>query len=189
MNRRQSSILLLIIALGVLLFSAPWELFVQPWYAFLALLLGSLGYYFGVLTCHGHAKSRYLWITIISFALLNLLHSLIDGLSIVHGAQHSSLGIVLHELVRQPGLYIILFGLLSPFTLSSRTKWLVSITTITGIWLAGLLLGSRVGQLLTRFESLHTAVELLVFVLIGDITHHIAEEFQKSKTKTCCHDH
>ena len=92
-------------------------------FAAIALLLG---YQFGRWTCHLHSRAQGFWITVIIFALLNLLHSMIDGASIGGVASFASgVAVLTHELARQPALYVVLWGMLTPFTLHTRLRVLI----------------------------------------------------------------
>ncbi len=85
-------------------------------YALVAIIIG---YWFGKWTCHLHKKQNGLWITVAVFSILNLMHSMIDGASI-GGVTSFTAGIAIlsHEFARQPALYVVLWGMLTPFILA-----------------------------------------------------------------------
>ena len=142
----------------------------------------ALGYLFGRYTCDTATKSEGFWLTVTLFAGLNLLHSTIDGISLV-GIRNawSGIGAVAgHELVRQPALFVVAWAMLEPFgTRRMYRKVLATIVAVTGVWAVGLALGHLGGAWVSQFEWMRTILGYAVFLFLGDIAHHIVDEVTK----------
>lgn len=151
---------------------------------FFAAIVVILGVFLGQITCHFHQRSVGFWVTLVIFVALNILHSMIDGVSL-HGYDSASLAAVLsHEVARQPALYLVLWGMLAPFSLNKSIKLLIVPVVVTGAWLTGVSLGTTI----SLAEGFHVIAEMGVFFFIGDILHHLYEEFQKIiRPEKCCH--
>ncbi len=151
---------------------------------FVALALIA-GYQFGRWTCHLLTKQSGLWITILVFVVLNFLHSLIDGAAI--GDLRSffqGTAVLSHELARQPALYIVLGGMLTPFMFTRYHRVLIAFFAVTGISILGIVIGQKLSLHLTDISWLHPLAEYAVFLFIGDIIHHIRDERQKLRQRT-----
>jgi len=149
----------------------------------------AIGYWFGKWTCHLHKKQRGFWLTIAVFVILNLLHSMIDGASI-GGATSFASGIALlsHEFARQPALYIVLWGMLTPFVLSKPLRFLIVPLAVSCVWLLGAYIGSNLFVKIHETTWLEPIADMAMFLFLGDILHHIIEQYQKLKSKkACCH--
>lgn len=148
-----------------------------------------LGYYFGKWTCHLHTKKNGFLITVTVFILLNFLHSLIDGASVGSSTTIPKLVAILsHELARQPALYIILWGMLTPFTMRKYQRLFLIPLIVTGTWCTGLYIGQGLLHQVSIVPWLEPVVNQTVFLFIGDIIHHIVEESRKlQKSNMCCH--
>ncbi len=150
-----------------------------------------LGYQLGKWTCHAHARNIGLWVTVGIFTILNFTHSLIDGASLAAGfgrriesVQWAAL--LSHELARQPALYIMILAILAPL----RSKWLLAPLLVTGVWWTGLQLGKSTGSIVRDVHGLELVTNLGLFLFLGDILHHLREEWEKITGKNkCCHDH
>lgn len=140
------------------------------------------GFYFGKLTCAQNMKTRGFWITLLIFGFLNLLHSTIDGIGLLEFSNlYQRNALLIHELIRQPTLYVLMWAMLEPFTTPKFIKVLMSFFAVTGIWLIGLGLG-RLGIFATLEQSfLHEFISYGIFIFIGDIAHHAYDEFEKIK--------
>lgn len=140
------------------------------------------GFYFGKLTCAQGMKERGFWLTLLFFGLLNLLHSTIDGLGFAQFSKtHEITGLLFHEIIRQPTLYVLMWAMLEPFKTSKTIKIFTSLFAVTGIWLIGLGLG-RLGIFAALEQSfLHEFISYGIFIFIGDIAHHAYDEFEKIK--------
>ncbi|MCX6757515.1 MAG: hypothetical protein NTZ44_01365 [Candidatus Nomurabacteria bacterium] len=154
---------------------------------FLVIFITIVGYIFGELTCHFHSKGKGFILTLGIFILFNLAHSTIDGIS----WNNNIIAVFLHELVRQPVLFLLLWGLLIPFTeIKKGWKILTCIFSVSLVWIVGLILGVSIHGFATKIETWHGIIELLVFLLIGDLIHHLVEESKKDgKIETCDHNH
>ncbi len=149
----------------------------------LAVSLFVLGYIFGEATCHFHSKSKGLALSLVLFFLFNLTHSVIDGIA----WNGNILAVFLHESVRQPTLYLLLWGIMTPFSVITRQqKILISIVSVTGIWMIGLWIGADLYQLIDQAPGLHQIIEVFVFLLIGDLMHHLVEEITKLRNPHSC---
>lgn len=137
-----------------------------------------LGFLLGKITCSHHLKKFGFWITIILFSLLNTLHSMIDGVSLIHSASASGWAVILlHEIIRQPLLYVIIWGLLMPFTISKSAKGFWAFVAVTGTWILGLYLGRWFGAGLETMEWLHPYLAGSMFILAGDMIHHVWDTY------------
>ncbi len=153
----------------------------------IAITIG-LGYWIGMWTCHFHKRQQGLWVTVAIFVLLNLLHSMIDGASI-GGMESFAAGIAVltHELARQPVLYLVLWGMLAPFIV--RRRLVVVPIAVTGVWLVGAYMGYQLFTQVNDTPWLANVAHLSLFLFMGDIIHHVLEEYKKLRTSTsCCHD-
>jgi|JI10StandDraft_1071094.scaffolds.fasta_scaffold653557_2 hypothetical protein len=141
-----------------------------------------LGFWFGKITCSMHSKKTGFWITVSLFILLNLFHSLIDGVTLTHlSVLYKNIAIYSHELLRQPALYIVFWSMLQPFLISKSTKMGISIIAITGVWILGMYLGTLLGASVQELHINDVFLELLIFIFIGDIIHHLYDEFPGKK--------
>jgi hypothetical protein len=187
--RRYVNIILSGIALVAVLVLTVGHFEYEGWYTIIfALIALGIGYWFGKWTCHIHKRQKGFWITIVVFVLLNLMHSMIDGAS-VGGVDSFSKGIAIlsHEFARQPALYIILWGMLTPFTLS-RHRLLIVPIAVTGIWFVGVYLGYEFFLHVSQADWLEPIADQAMFLFLGDIIHHLYEEYRKLTHKdTCCH--
>lgn len=155
-----------------------------------ALLSLVIGYQFGTWTCHFHTKQKGFWITISVFVALNLLHSMIDGASIGGFSSFSqSIAVLSHEFARQPALYIVLWGMITPFITGTYHRLLVVPIIVTGVWLIGVFLGQELFMHIDRAPWLEPLADQAMFLFLGDIIHHIIEEGRKLRNrKDCCHN-
>jgi hypothetical protein len=137
-----------------------------------------IGYLFGKLTCSNHLRNWGFWATFGLFALLNTIHSIIDGtsLSMITGA-NTFLVMVIHEIVRQPVLYIIILGLIAPFSLSKNHEILIAFISVTGTWIVGMILGNILGANIHDLSWIHPYVASSIFILAGDMIHHVWDEY------------
>lgn len=155
-----------------------------------ALLALVAGYWFGTWTCHLHKKQNGFWITIGVFAILNLLHSMIDGAS-VGGITSFTNGIAIlsHEFARQPALYVVLWGMLTPFVAFKSYRLFIVPFAVTGVWLLGAYIGFELFLHVNNASWLEPIADMAVFLFLGDILHHIYEEYRKLTQKAdCCHN-
>lgn len=162
----------------------------QGWQTLVYVLVATgAGYWFGQWTCHLHKRQRGFWLTSIVFAVLNFLHSMIDGVSIGEFSSVSSgIAILSHELARQPVLYIVLWGMLTPFVGKKLSRIIIVPGIVSGVWLLGVYTGNQLFQSAGHIATLEPFVEYGVFIFLGDIIHHIIEEYRKYRnTDSCCH--
>ncbi len=154
-----------------------------------ALIALGIGYWLGSWTCHLHKRQGGFWVTILVFVVLNLLHSMIDGASI-GGISSSASGIAVlsHELARQPALYIVLWGMLAPFIAHKPYRLLIVPLAVTGVWILGAYTGYELFFHINQAVWLEPIADMALFLFLGDILHHIYEEYRKLRSKdTCCH--
>ncbi len=141
-----------------------------------------IGYLFGKLTCSVHSKKTGIWITVIVFVALNLIHSLIDGLTLTTIAiEYRNLAIYSHELIRQPALYVLFWAMLTPFNIHTVKKILLSVLAVTGIWILGMSIGTSGGYILGNLHIADKFLSLSIFIFIGDILHHLYDDFPYKK--------
>lgn len=141
-----------------------------------------LGFWFGKITCSMHSKKTGFWVTVSLFILLNLFHSLIDGVTLTGlSALYKNIAIYSHELLRQPALYIVFWSMLQPFLINRTKKISISILSITGVWLVGMYLGTLLGTSIQELHINDVFLELSIFIFIGDIIHHLYDEFPFKK--------
>jgi hypothetical protein len=137
------------------------------------------GYYFGKLTCGTHIKKYGFWITIGLFMILNFVHSLIDGILMINlGAFYRDFAVYSHELIRQPALYIVVWGMLQPFE-RAQHKILMALLSVTGIWLLGVYIGTMIGNSVAHLTYLDTYFAATIFIFAGDIIHHLIDDYVK----------
>ena len=139
-------------------------------------LITILGYLFGKYTCGFQASRGYgFYTTIIVFALLNLIHSIIDGTLFINNNFMASILMSGHELVRQPILYTLFFGMISIFEVPQYKKIMISILSISFTWILGLLIGKYFIPIsLEQFDNI--AIYTYAF-FIGDVLHHVFDYF------------
>lgn len=185
-NRKYFNIIAIITAIVVTLITSVQRNEVGGNFIFIFILI-FIGYLFGELTCHFHSKNKGFILTLGIFILFNLAHSAIDGLN----WSGNIIPVLLHEIVRQPVLFLLLWELLVPFTeIKKNWKILACILSVSGVWIVGLLLGASVTGLITSAENLDKTIGLFIFLLIGDLIHHLIEELRKDgKKETCDHIH
>ncbi len=146
----------------------------KPWIIPLYLLIG---YYFGKWTCGTHSKRYGLWLTLTLFILLNFLHSLFDGiLSVNLHSHYENFAIYAHELIRQPALYVVIWGMLAPFG-RVYNRIILSIVAVTGTWLVAWYTGAVAGQYLYQFVYLDSYLAATIFIFAGDIIHHLVDDY------------
>ncbi len=147
------------------------------------------GYYLGKWTCHLHTKQSGFWMTIAIFVLLNIVHSMIDGASIGEVSSFAGgLAMLSHEFARQPALYVVLWGMLTPFIAHTPTRLLLVPLIVTGTWLLGAYAGYGAFAYIASAPWLEPIADMAVFLFLGDILHHIHEEYDKlTKKADCCH--
>ncbi len=172
--------ILVLVAIGILLFHIQdtLSLVIVP----IILIYLILGFWFGKITCSIHSKNKGFWITSSLFIFLNFFHSLIDGVTLTNlSVVYKNIAIYSHELLRQPALYIIFWSMLQPFTKNTTTKTLVALLSITGVWVIGMYTGTILGNSLTGLHINGIFFELSIFIFIGDIIHHLYDEFPGRK--------
>jgi len=154
-----------------------------------ALIALCVGYWFGKWTCHLHKRQNGFWITIGVFVLLNFMHSMIDGASISGvNSITAAIAILSHEFARQPALYIVLWGMLTPFIPRKHHRLLLVPVAVTGVWCIGVYIGHELFVHINRATWLEPIADQALFLFLGDILHHIREEYRKLSNKNdCCH--
>jgi hypothetical protein len=177
-----SKVILLSIAFTFLVYQSWGELgFIGIIPVFLAL-----GYLLGKLTCSKHLHGYGFLITIALFCTFNGFHSMIDGLSLSGFTFQQFIFVIIpHELVRQPMLYAIIWGMLLPFPKPLWTKIVVAIIAVTGTWVLGVILGTLAGHAVNSISWLHPYLAGSIFLLGGDMLHHLLDEYRVDRTKSC----
>lgn len=147
-----------------------------------------LGYLLGKITCNSHFKKSGVWITIAIFIIINGLHSMIDGISLVGLGHVQAISLMIgHELLRQPILYALFLGMIAPFSMKKSMRYLSAFGAVTVVWYITVLIGSRFGQELATLSSFETVVPYLQFLFIGDIIHHVVDWFSHKYGKGHAH--
>lgn len=135
-----------------------------------------IGYFLGKITCNAHFKKSGFWITLILFVAINALHSFIDGASLTGTSGHETLGLMaIHELIRQPVLYALFFGIITPFVPSWISRLGIGFVAVTGVWAVTALLGTWFGAELASIKTIEPTLDYFKYIFIGDIIHHIAD--------------
>jgi len=151
------------------------------------------GYWLGILTCHVHKKSQGFWLTLVVFIVLNLGHSLIDGASIGGSVGFwQGIAVLSHEFARQPALYVVLWGMLTPFINAKWKRIVIVPIVVSGTWLVGIAIGMEAQVMVSSVSWLETVADMGMYIFLGDILHHVVEEYQKVNSadqKSCCHQH
>ncbi len=147
------------------------------------------GYLLGKLTCSKHIHGFGFWITLILFCALNGFHSMIDGISLSSLTLHQfALVVTPHELVRQPMLYVIIWGMFLPFKQPFWIKVAASIFAVTGTWILGVSLGTITGEWISTISWIHPYISGSIFLLGGDMLHHVWDEY-RNLTSSKKHNH
>ncbi len=149
------------------------------------------GYLIGSWTCHIHQMRKGFWITIAVFVGINVLHSVIDGASVGDMSSFTQgLAILSHEFARQPALYVVLWGMLTPFVQQQYRRLFVVPVIVTGTWFVGAYIGYHAVAVVAHTPWLEGIADLAIFLFLGDIIHHIREEYRKLvHPQDCCHRH
>lgn len=167
----------ILIGLGILVLLSTAEIESEMFW--LVPLMLAFGFFFGKLTCDINLKNAGLFITIGFFALLNFIHSMIDGVALLElSTLQRFLGIAGHEIIRQPALYLLVFGILEPFRVSWKKKLGLALLAVTGVWALGFFVGQYGGGLVEQSEIFHAIIGYSIFFFIGDILHHLYDHFE-----------
>ena len=150
----------------------------------LTVLAAGIGYWFGNLTCGRQAlqtlKLDGFVATVASFALLNIVHSLGDGISLHHPLTlelrdiPSLLKVGSHEIIRQPATYFFYSLAIAPFGKPLWQKVFWAIPVITGLWLISVIVGSHILLHFGYLDDRESEVASYAFYA-GDILHHLVE--------------
>ena len=150
----------------------------------LIVLLLCGGYFLGKITCSVHLKNASISITLLVFALMNLIHSFLDGLSFLNQSLFYWMSAVGgHELIRQPTLYIILWAIIEPASINAFLKTVMAIVLVTGIWFLGIWLGKISTASFSHFTFIGNWIGYSIFLFTGDITHHLIDQYKMIKQK------
>jgi hypothetical protein len=167
----------MLIGLGILILLFTAE--IEREMLWLVPLMLAFGFFFGKLTCDINLKNAGFFITIGFFALLNFIHSMIDGVALLElSTLQRFLGIAGHEIIRQPALYLLVFGILEPFRISWKKKFGLAALAVTGVWALGFFVGQYGGGLVEQSELFHKIIGYSIFLFIGDILHHLYDHFE-----------
>jgi hypothetical protein len=150
---------------------------------FLTIPLMVSGYFFGKWTCGLEIrKNKGFLITACIFTLLNIIHSIIDGtiLGLNLSIFSKTAGIIVHEIIRQPLLYIFFFSAILPFNKKWGEKIFWGIISITVTSLIGTIVGILIGKSLEIPHEYGEVINLFVYAFFaGDIIHHIIDYYHK----------
>jgi hypothetical protein len=156
---------------------------------FFIILALVLGYGFGKLTCSEHISGkRGLFMTISIIILINLIHSMIDGL-IVHQYEKFSAVIitVMHELIRQPFMYVVVAMTLFPFTKTWWVRFGLSFIIVTIVWIFGLVIGYYGSVTIHGDDKVNQIIHEIshygIYFIIGDGLHHLLDVIKSSFVK------
>jgi hypothetical protein len=153
--------------------------------AALTIIFLVLGYFFGKLTCNNHFKKSGFWITVVLFILINGLHSMIDGISLVGVPYSQGIWLLLgHEMIRQPLLYIIFLGIIAPFSLKLYWRIILSFLAVTVVWYGFVIIGSIFGKSLLSISTLDPLIPYFQLIFVGDIFHHALDWFSLIRKHT-----
>ena len=167
----------LFIALAVVLLLLRSEQHYSNLLLIIVLLCG--GYYLGKITYSVHFKNMSIGITMIIFILMNIAHSFIDGISFSGQPFFYWLGAVGgHEIIRQPTLYIVLWTILQPIESDKYVKIVICVLSVTIAWLLGIWLGKISGASVFNFYDAAGLVGYSIFLFIGDLVHHLLDQYQ-----------
>ena len=152
---------------------------------FILPLIFAAGYLFGRWTCGRMAKEGSGFIaTTITFILLNLIHSVVDG-TLLRSLPWTvySLGMIAgHEIIRQPILYLFYFTAIAPFARPLWQKILIGMLAVTGVWIAGISMGNQLTINPDYLPDHEIALYTYVF-FGGDIFHHCVDYLKHRRTK------
>jgi hypothetical protein len=151
----------------------------------LILVLLCEGYYLGKITCGVHLKNTGIGITLLVFLLMNMVHSFIDGISLTGQSFFYWLTAVGgHEAIRQPALYIVLWAILQPAVINHYVKIVICFLSVTVAWFAGIWLGKVSGAAVLHIYHAAEWIAYSIFLFIGDIVHHLIDQYHKTKNNT-----
>ena len=143
----------------------------------ISLFIFVSGYFFGRWTCGNKVKKGSGFIaTILTFVLLNLVHSVVDGTMFKSMCLDLySIGMAAgHEIIRQPLLYFFFITATAPFAKPMWQKIFIGILTITGIWILGLGIGSQI-TISAEYLPDHEIALYTYLFFGGDIFHHFMD--------------
>jgi len=167
--------LTIIVAAMVILVIKSEQKFSNP---LIILLVLWAGYYLGKLTCQVYFKNTGIGLTLFFFVLMNIVHSFIDGIGINGQPFFYWVSAVSgHEAIRQPTLYILLWAILQPISMNSYLKVVICLFSVTGAWLLGIWFGKLNGAYLGHFYNLAQLMGYSLFLFIGDIFHHLIDQY------------
>jgi len=170
-----------IIAAVALLILNSEQHFTKP---LLILALLCVGYYLGKITCSVHLKNTGIGLTIIVFALMNAVHSFIDGISFSGQSFFYWLWAVGgHEAIRQPTLYMILWAILQPVESNNYVKIVICFVSVTVAWGIGIWLGKISGSSVSHIYNVAEWMGYSIFLFVGDIVHHLIDQYRMIKQK------
>jgi hypothetical protein len=173
---------MLFITLAILLLLLKSEQHYSNLLTVIALLCG--GYYLGKITCSVHYKNMSIGITMLVFILMNVMHSFIDGISFSGQSFFYWLSAVGgHEIIRQPTLYIVLWTILQPIESDKYVKIIICILSVTIAWMLGIWLGKISGASISHLYPTAEWVGYSIFLFIGDISHHLTDQYRIIKRK------
>ena len=172
-------VLVIIFAIGLLLYNSE-----QKYTNLLLIIvLTCAGYFLGKITCSLHYKNTSLAFTLLVFILMNLVHSFIDGISFTRQSfVYWFSAVSAHEAIRQPTLYVVLWALLQPIKSSLWTKGMICFLSVSVGWVIGSWLGKITGTSVSQFLQLREWLGYSIFLFIGDITHHLIDQYKSLKS-------
>lgn len=172
--------LIISIAIGTLLLKSEQD-FSHP---LVIIELLCSGFYLGRLTCSLHIKQTSIWITLLIFILMNIIHSFIDGIGFIKQTFFYWITVIVgHEIIRQPTLYIILWAILSPINIRIYLKLSICFFAVTGAWFFGIWIGRICGSSFSQVITVNAWIRYGIFLFIGDIAHHMKDQYSRQNAK------
>lgn len=139
------------------------------------------GYLFGKLTCSQHIGKHGFALTLGVFTALNILHASVDGMLL--NTQEEMFFVALHEVIRQPALYILAFAIVAPWRkkYSKLSLFVVCFVLVTGTWILGMYLGNRADAHMLIEIHHESLTHAMYGFFAGDIIHHVIDYYMHKK--------
>lgn len=102
---------------------------------------------------------------------------MIDGVLLINlSSLYRNFAVYAHELIRQPALYVVIWSMLEPFN-NVRHKIIISILSVTGVWIIGVYAGAFGGNYLHNLTYLDSYFASAIFIFAGDVIHHLIDDW------------
>ncbi len=73
--------------------------------------------------------------------------------------------------------------MLAPFS-KKYHKVIMSVLAVTGVWILAMYIGTFASSYINQYSSLNGYIAMTIFIFLGDIIHHLVDEYFHMK-----HDH